>query len=461
MSKGTNLVDYEFTGTLTAEDTKRYVPFAFDLPAGTEEIHIDFQFEPRQVGELSNTLALSLYAPDDVFRGFCHGPSNHKQLDIGVHEASDGFFAGALPPGVWTVEIETYMVLPGDPVDFRLQVQLRDNGARDAGGEPSVVSSAARNGTGWYRGDLHTHTRHSDGELSVSALLEMVRHAGFDFVALTDHNNTTQLADRAAQECSDLVIVPGMELTTYYGHALSLGVSDWFDWRVGRNGRQLRDVVNEVHARDALFVIAHPAAVGDPMCTGCKWLFGQFMPGGVDAVEVWNGPWASPDSRNEETLQLWYAWLNSGRRLPATAGTDVHDARAYEGHPCFNWVYASELSAHGLVEGIRSGHVLLSNGPRLWIGMPRPDGSIAMMGDAVTTTDHVAIFTLAWEGAPADGVLRLVADGDVRRTWSAEVEGARTVELMVHRWVVAEMRNVAGDVVAITNPIYLDKGLHL
>ena len=48
-----------------------------------------------------------------------------------------------------------------------------------------------RRGEAWYAGDLHVHTLHSDGSVSAAAAARAAREAGLDFIAITDHNNTT------------------------------------------------------------------------------------------------------------------------------------------------------------------------------------------------------------------------------------------------------------------------------
>ena len=49
-----------------------------------------------------------------------------------------------------------------------------------------------RPGAGWYRGDLHSHTFHSDARGAPELLHAAARQAGLDFLAVTDHNTTTQ-----------------------------------------------------------------------------------------------------------------------------------------------------------------------------------------------------------------------------------------------------------------------------
>jgi len=458
---------YVFTGSLTLADHKRYIPLPFHVPAGTTRIHVDFHFDPWKVDGIKNTISLSLYEPDGTFRGFRHvGRSSTKAIDVGAGGAEAGFFPGALPPGDWTVELDLFMILPGAPVHYELRIWLSDEAESEAREGPCFPRPVVCQKVAWYRGDLHVHTCHSDGRLSVAEMVDVAREFGLDFIALTDHNNVTQLYHPDLDGVDDLAIIPGMEFTTYYGHALSLGTTDWFDWRVGHGGRRMEDAVAEVHQQGGTFIAAHIATTGDPICTGCKWLFGQLMPGALDALEIWNGCWDRPRCSNEVNLQIWYHWLNAGHRLPATAGSDAHGGYSYAASGGiarygFNLIWADELSAKGLLDGLHQGHVMLSSGPRLWIEAPLPDGGTAMMGDTVPATDWMVPITVRWADTPADAVIRLVVDGDVHADWRTGLQGEQTVDVVGVRWVVAEMRDAQGCMLALTNPIYLDRELNL
>src|SRR5687768_3588071 len=40
----------------------------------------------------------------------------------------------------------------------------------------------------WLKGNLHTHSTTSDGDSEVADVIEWYRRAGYDFLAVTDHN---------------------------------------------------------------------------------------------------------------------------------------------------------------------------------------------------------------------------------------------------------------------------------
>ena len=64
--------------------------------------------------------------------------------------------------------------------------------------------------------DLHLHTTASDGRLSPTELVQLVADKGLQQVSISDHDTTEGLEEAfgAAQQFTDLRIIPGVELST-------------------------------------------------------------------------------------------------------------------------------------------------------------------------------------------------------------------------------------------------------
>jgi hypothetical protein len=311
-------------------------------------------------------------------------------------------------------------------------------------------------GAGWYRGDLHSHTHHSDAsERTVAELLQTARDYGLDFIFLTDHNTTAGLDDMDAAAAEDLLTAGGLELTTFWGHALCLGTRAWVDWRVRPGSGDMARIAAETYARDQVFIIAHPLATGDPYCTGCAWRFGEMMPGSARLVEIWNGPWQG-DANNEAALALWYDWLNQGLRLVATAGTDTHHTGDYAAGPGFNMIYAEALSEAALLKALRAGHLYLSAGPRVTFQARSESGTTWISGDTIT---QAVTLMVSWDSCPTDARVRLLANGRLleQRLGGARGEYAWSMAPEQADWVVVEIRGGDGGLLAITNPIFLQR----
>lgn len=448
-------MDYHFEDHLTARDCKRHIMHEFVVPAECGRIDIDFSYAPQRVQGIKNLLTLTVFDPHG-FRGARHRSGTAHHVTVSATEATPGYFSGPLPAGTWSVEVDTHMIMPGETVSYTLVVTLTEGAAGESLAPLERVPAIARSQSGWYRGDLHTHSDHSDAHgFAVADLLQMARDAGLDFVFLTDHNTVTGLPDMDAASNGTLLASGGIELTTFWGHALCLGTRAWVDWRVRPGTGDMARIAAETDVQGQVFVIAHPQADGEPGCTGCSWRFGEMMPGNARVVEIWNGPWGC-DSNNEKALALWYDWLNQGLRLAATAGTDAHGPRDYASGPGFNVIYAEALSEAALFEGVLAGRLYLSAGPQLTFqAKSEDDGATWILGDTVT---RPATFEARWRDCPPDAEVRVIVNGRLLCALPAGVAGAYTWPLTLDQadWVTVEIRDKGGALLAVTNPIFLD-----
>jgi hypothetical protein len=250
----------------------------------------------------------------------------------------------------------------------------------------------------------------------------------------------------------DLLTLGGVELTTFWGHALCLGARQWIDWRVRPGTGDMAHIATATYEQDQVFIIAHPQAVGDPACTGCTWRYPELMPGPAQLVEIWNGPWGG-DSNNELALSLWYDWLNQGRHLVATAGTDTHGNQDYVARPGFSVIYAESLTEAAILQGLRAGHLYLSAGPQLTFTAHAENGATWLMSDIV---DQPVALLLTWDHCPTDAHAYLLADGRRWVEWACGQQGERQWDITPEQanWCVVEIRSSQGELLAITNPIY-------
>ncbi len=442
-------------GKLTTRDAKRHVPHSFTVPAGATQLTLSLSFTPAAQSGLANMLTLTLFDPHG-FRGARHRGGRQHAVTISAAAATPGYLAGALPAGEWVVQIDAHRIMPGAPLHYAIDIAIATETEAPV---KHVLPAGKRNGrqergAGWYRGDLHSHTDHSDaGERTVTDLVATAQDAELDFLFITDHNTTSSLAALETIDSDDLLVAGGMELTTFWGHALVLGTRRWIDWRFRPGDGGIERVAMNADAAGELFIIAHPNAGGDPLCTGCAWRFGEMMPGTARLVEVWNGAWGG-DSNNAASLALWYDWLNQGRRIVATTGSDTHSAADYAAGPGFAVVYADELSEAALLRAIAAGHLYLSSGPVLTLEASAADGTLAMMGDII---DQTAMFGVNWQACPPGAEVRIIANGCLLHARDATEPGLHHWPMAPSEasWITAEVRSAADELLAVTNPIFL------
>ncbi|MGO4779040.1 CehA/McbA family metallohydrolase, partial [Lysobacter sp. 2RAB21] len=154
------------------------------------------------------------------------------------------YSAGAVPAGEWKVLLGIPNIRAETQASYRARIRFTRANRPDA--IPAVLAPPPlRAGPGWYRGDLHMHTGHSDGSCASQAgakvpcplflTAQAASAAGLDFIAVTEHNTVSHLADlRELQPYFDrLLLIPGIEITTFQGHANVFGTYAPVDFRVG------------------------------------------------------------------------------------------------------------------------------------------------------------------------------------------------------------------------------------
>lgn len=484
----------EFHGQVTQEDLRRnaYVYLPFTVPPRAQRIEVSYHYEnPLRAGlgaDRGNTLDMGVFDArgTEFLTGGFRGWSGEARSGFFLTptEATPGYLRGPLLTGGWNlilgiaelhdpacrywVNVDLDVVLAG-------RADAGETGAAAAVSEksaPRPVRGGAVQGArsrrnegppGWYRGDLHSHTVHSDGLNTIPELAAYSRGRGLDFLAITDHNTSSHHEEMALLGDIGLLLIPGEEVTTYSGHANVWGLREWLDFRC-QDSEAVRRIMDYAERKGALFSVNHPKSYGPP------WEFDGVAP---RCMEVWQAPWRW---YNWESLELWEERLGRGERIVAVGGSDTHSippARPLHPHgpgEPTTWVYCENgLSEPALLDGISKGHVFLSedaSGPTLLL-TARLDGSEAMMGDALEVGGGASVtFRLQYAG-PAGKKLRLLRGRElVLEVEAPHEEYTHEVTLSVTEpgYVRAEVmglrgRPERGEVVhAMTNPIYLEAG---
>src|SRR5581483_10129401 len=138
--------------------------------------------------------------------------------------ATPGYLAGPIAPGRWAVALGPVVMNPAG-MAWKVRVTVEPG----VGHRPAVVpapppESVPGRGPGWFRGDMHLHTTHSDGEREPDELMREARERGLDFIASTEHNtiSANQLWGRYVPD--GMLVIPGAEVTTRHGHWLAIGL---------------------------------------------------------------------------------------------------------------------------------------------------------------------------------------------------------------------------------------------
>ncbi|WP_028551271.1 CehA/McbA family metallohydrolase [Paenibacillus sp. UNC451MF] len=422
----------EFQRCIARSEQGMYIEIPFEVPDHAEELAVTYLVE--SFGEARAVIDLGVRDTGRV-RGWSGGA--RKEFRIGLEQATPGYVPGKLHPGSWAVLHNAYRV-PEEGCQVTVTVE--------------VFLSTSR----WLKGDLHTHSIHSDGTYSLEENAAIMEQLGCDFIAMTDHNAISQ--NYAYPRNTAVLMIQGMEFTTNCGHSNFLGVTEPLDDFRVENQADVNERIRMARERGARIVLNHPH------CDFCPWEWDFNVD--FDWVEVWNGPWTD---RNARALEWWQEQLVGGRRLTAVGGSDVHRPDKYVKHamPC-TWVYAETKATQGILNAISKGHVCISYAPEgpfleLSFGTYRT-------GDSVPKEEREQIdaVTLNSSGLlPGDRVRWITEKGLVKEeVCTSEESEAVSLNIQKHertgpRFVRVEVWRHFKEVdqllvVALTNPIYFD-----
>ena len=452
------MTSFTFSAPLGLDDMSRHITHDFAVPDGTKSIALEYKIDPNHpgIGPLPHQVSLSLDGPNGS-RGAQHNLPWRDSTRRVISEtwSSPGYTPAPIEPGTWTLSVDIFRIMPPGNTSYSVTVTLSEE-AEDGPVPPPAVAVPDK-GPGWYRGDLHGHTEHSDGRWSVAEFLDHARDRGLDFVTITDHNTTSGQPWAEALADDDLLVMCGIEVTTLFGHCLALGAREWIDWRI-KDGQTMTDRANAIMDAGYTYAIAHPMAEGHPWCAGCHWQFADVYPGPARLVEIWNGPW--DPAKNELGLRLFETWLNKGVRMRATGGSDIHGPDGAKVAYGFNRVWADAFSEEAILAGIRAGRNVITSGPIL--EMTAQSGSeTAGIGEELAQGERVRL-DVNWRDVPEGAQLSVVrgSDGDSDTVHSSDVAGDGSIivelgDLPPTSWVLLKLRSANGDMLAVTNPIFV------
>src|SRR5690349_8792198 len=146
------------------ESTWQYVPL--HVRDGTSALRVELDYDVSGA-----VLDLGCFGPGG-FRGW--SGAARRSFVIASKSATPGYLPGELEPGTWLAAIGLHKI-PADGARYELTVQTSGRLAPDVRNElvppvhdrPPGRDLPAARGMRWLAGDLHAHTVHSDGVMTV------------------------------------------------------------------------------------------------------------------------------------------------------------------------------------------------------------------------------------------------------------------------------------------------------
>ncbi len=182
--------------------------------------------------------------------------------------------------------------------------------------------------------DMHFHTSHSDGLVSVRNSLKKAQKQGFG-LSITDHNHVSGVREAAGLD-TGVMVIPGIEVSASDGPHILIyfySAADLYDFHTRHIRDNIRkspylaitldtgEIIERTEGYSCIRSAAHPYGYlvfnkGIQKCIDCGALDSGLLPR-FDALEVVCG--SMPRSQNERAIELAGRY-NTG----ITGGTDGH-----------------------------------------------------------------------------------------------------------------------------------------
>ncbi len=324
--------------------------------------------------------------------------------------------------------------------DGKSKIIKNDNyvAASHAPFEVFIASENFPQNTNWYFGEFHCHTSYTSDQVEFGAPLEasaqLAQAMGLHFFCATDHSydlddlpenylrndpnlvkwkNLQSEIQSLNQHASDFVIVPGEEVSVGNSknrnvHFLILNPPEFLPgagdsaekWLRTQPTLSIADVLSRIDSNSAAFA-AHPA-VKPPFLEWLllrrgNWQQQDFLHAGLHGLQIWNG---AADGF-EEGKRLWIRLLLEGRRIFICGGSDAHgnfNRFRQIGWPFFTMrehhehlfgairtgvLLENGLSLAALIDGFKSGRMVISNGPFVEIKLQNSREETARLGGEI------------------------------------------------------------------------------
>lgn len=161
--------------------------------------------------------------------------------------------------------------------------------------------------------DLHVHTNASrDGESPVHEVIAAAKAAGLDAIAITDHDTCDGVLEALRINDPDLLIIPGVEVSTKHGHLLVLGKTEVYPPK-----EDVLKTIADAKAKGAVTIVPHPFH---------RWRHGVGLRKKqalkeADAIEGFNSRYVF-GTANQKAVRKAKKYDK-----PMTAGSDAHNAK--------------------------------------------------------------------------------------------------------------------------------------
>jgi hypothetical protein len=179
----------------------------------------------------------------------------------------------------------------------------------------------------FQKGNIHTHSKWSDGDSLPDVLYRWYRDHGYNFLAVTDHNTRTDpLLFKSIERKGSFVMIPGEEVTMMGAgkqvHVNALCTKATIGGHhTEHQGESLAWAVQKIHEQGAIALVNHPNF--DWSLTARDVAVAH----GAELLEIASGhPWVHTDgdATRQSHEAIWDAMLTQGETFAGVAVDDAH-----------------------------------------------------------------------------------------------------------------------------------------
>lgn len=226
----------------------------------------------------------------------------------------------------------------------------------------------------FQRGNIHTHTKWSDGDRPPKDVYAWYRSHGYQFLAITDHDNRVSPDTFAILEKPGFVIISGEEVTMNVGDK-PVHVNGLCTQKTIGGGRFPTKRAALVHALESVHAQGGSALVNHPNFGWSLGIEDVREARGAEMLEIWSGhPFVNTDGDAERPSHeaIWDTLLDSGEAIAGVAVDDSHHLGMVKkpesaARPGKGWVqvFAPKPDRDAICEGLAKGRHYASSGVTL------------------------------------------------------------------------------------------------
>ncbi|MCM8809620.1 MAG: CehA/McbA family metallohydrolase [Candidatus Omnitrophica bacterium] len=196
----------------------------------------------------------------------------------------------------------------------------------------------------WFKGNIHTHTKNSDGMFSPDEIVKIYRENSYDFLFLTDHNKITEFKSKS----KGFLTINGIEFNKDSFHILGLNIEQLFS----TENLYPQQIINKINEIGGFAVICHPywSAITSKEIT--------FLSGFI-GIEIFNNTCEKGKGKGYSTVH-YDEVLQNGLNLFGFAVDDCHSKEDILGG--FIMVKAKSLDEKEICNSIKNGLFYSSTG---------------------------------------------------------------------------------------------------